>query len=163
MIWDKSPIISIQHEAELTLANMSEVRDTLEYEIQRCENDELIMAERAKEMDALSDQLETFLQSQIQLPTDDAFDLAALRTQLQDYIEQLELEVSRSMETFVRKLDSSVMFPNPDSVRLVEQQEVPSQKLVLPFDQNQTPWISGVAQDENSDIVYITDEKILLK
>ena len=158
-IWEKSPITSIQHEAEVTLANLNEVRDSLEYEIQRCEMDELTMAERSKEMDALSDQLETFLQSQIQLPTSAAFDLSALCTQLLDYIEHLELEVSHSTEAFVRKLDSSVMFPNPDSVRLVEQEAVPAQKLVLPSDQNQTSWVSGVAQDEDSDIVYITDEK----
>ena len=65
--------------------------------------------------------------------------------------------MSRSKEAFVRKLESRVLFPNPESVRLVEQQAVPAQKLVLPSDQNKTPRVNGVAQEEDTDIVYLTD------
>lgn len=67
-IWEKSPITSIQQVAEATLANIREVRESLEYEIQRFEKDELAIAERSKEMDAFSDQFAAFLQSKIQLP-----------------------------------------------------------------------------------------------
>ena len=157
LIWDKSPITSIQQAAEATLANIREVRASLEYEIRRCEMDELAMAERSREMDALSDQLAAFLKSEIRLPAASAFDLTALHIQLQSSIAQLEREVSHSKEEFVRKLECRVLFPNPESVRLVEQQAVPAQKLVLPSDQNKTPWVNGVAQEEGFDIVYLTD------
>ena len=157
-IWDKNPITSIQHVAEKTIANIRAVRASLEYEIQRCEMDELTMAERSREMDDLSDQLTAFLQSQIQLPAASAFDLTALRTQLQASIAQMEREMSRSKDVFVRKLDSRAMFPNPDSVQLVELQAVPSHVLVLQSDKNKSPWVSGVTQEEDSDIVYITDK-----
>ena len=157
LIWDKSSITSIQQVAEATLANIREVRASLEYEIRRCEMDELLMAERSREMDELSDQLAEFLKSQIRLPAASAFDLTALRTQLQASIAQLERQVSRLKETFVQKLESRVLFPNPESVRLVEQQAVPTQKIVLLSDQNKTPRLNGVAQEEDSDIVYLTD------
>ena len=154
-VWNKSPITSTQQVAKKTLANMHEVRASLENEIRRCEMDELTMANRSKQMDVLSDQLEVFLQ--IQLPAASAFDLTTLRTQLQESIAQLESEVSHSMEAFVRTLDSHLMFPNPDIVPLVERQAVGSQRVVILSDNNKTPVVNGVAQEENSDIVYITD------
>ena len=157
LIWDRSPVTSLKNTAEETLANIRQVRASLEYEIRRCQMDELTMAERSKEMDALSDQLAAFLQSQIQLPAASAFDLKALRTQLQASIAQLESEMSLSKEAFVRTLDSRVMFPHPDRVRLVELQAVDAQKLIVSSDKNKSPLVNGVAQEEDSDIVYITD------
>ena len=159
LIWDRNPITSIQKIAEETFVNIRQVRASLEYEIRRCEMDELTMAERSKEMDALSDQLAAFLQSQIQLPAASAFDLKALRTQLQASIAQLEIEMSLSQKAFVRTLDSRVMFLHPDRVRLVELQAVDAQKLIVPSDKNKSPLVNGVAQEEDSDIVYITDNK----
>ena len=156
-IWDNSSITSIQQAVEATLSNIREVRASLEYEIRRCEMDELAMAERSREMDVLSNQLAAFLQSQIRLPAASAFDLKALRTQLQASIAQLERQVLRSKEAFVGKLASRGLFPNPERVRLVEQQSVPAQKLVLPFDKYKTPLVNGVAQEEDSDILYLTD------
>ena len=157
LLWDRSPIISINKIAEEALANIREVRASIEYEIKRCEMDELTMAERGKEMDALSDKLEAFMQSQIQLPAASGFDLKPLRTQLQASIAQLDREVTRSKEAFIQMFNSQTMFQNPDSVRIVEQQEVPAQKLVLPSEPNKTLVVNGVAQDEDSDIVYMTD------
>ena len=156
LIWDRSPITSLQTAEEETLANIRKVCASLEYEIRSCEMDELTMAERSSEMDALSDQLEAFLQSQIQLSTASAFDLQALRTQLQASIAQLEIELSLSKEAFVRKLDSRVMFANPDRVRVVELQAVSADKLILPSDKNKSPLVNGVAHEEGSDNVYIT-------
>ena len=157
LIWEKSPITSIQQVAEATLANKSEVRASLEYEIRRCEMDELLLAQGSKEMDSLSNQLEAFLQSQIELPAASAFDLTTLRTQLQASIAQLERQVSHSKNAFVRQLESRVLLPKPDSLRLVEQQAVPAQKLLLPSDQKKTMSTNGVAQEEDSDIIYLTD------
>ena len=65
-----------------TLANIHEVRASLENEIRCCEMDELTMAKRSNQMDALSDQLEVCLQSQIKLPTAYKFDLMTQCTQL---------------------------------------------------------------------------------
>ena len=156
-IWAKSPITSIHQAAEATLANIREVRASLEYEIRRCEMDELLMAERSRGVDALSDQLAAFLQSQILFPPAPAFDLTSLRTQLKESIAQLERHWSHSKNAFVRQLESRAMFANPDSVRLVEQQTVPAQKLLLPKEKHDTPIISGATEEENSDIVYLTD------
>ena len=163
LIWDKSPITSIQQVAEATLANIREVRASLEYEIRRCEMDELAMAERSREMDSLSDQLAAFLQSNIQLPAPAAFDLTVLRTQLQAAIKQFESEVSHSRESFVQKFDSSVIKPNLESVRLVEQQAVSTQTLELASNKEKNLRVSGVAQEEGSNIVYITDDSSNIK
>ena len=104
-IWKKSPATALQKAADATLANICEVRASLEYEIRRAELDELAMADRSKEIDALGDQFATFLQLQIRLPDLSAFDIVTLRTKLQASIAQLENEVVRSMETFLSSLD----------------------------------------------------------
>ena len=156
--WEKSPATSIQQAAVESLSNIHKVRSSLEYEIQHAETDELTMATRSKEMDALGVHLAAFLQSQIQLPEPSAFDLAALRTQLQASIAQMGGEVSRSIEEFTRSLDYRESFPNPESVRLVKQQKFHLRDLVLPSDQNQNPNINNVAHEEDTDIIYFTDE-----
>ena len=128
--WENNPATYIQKAADKSLSNIHKVSASLEHEIQRAEMDELTMAARSKEMDALGVQLAAFLQSQIQLPEPSAFDLAALRTQLQASIAQMGCEVSRSKEEFIRSLDYRVSFPNPERVRLLEQQKFHLQDLV---------------------------------
>ena len=162
-MWEKSPATSLQKAAAETLSKIFEVRASLEDEIRRAEADELVMAERSTEMDALGDQLSAFLQSQLELPDISAFDLSALRTRLQSCIAQLESEASRSKEVFVRSLDTRVTFPNLEKVRLVEQRTLHGQNLVLPCDESKTPNINGVAYEENNDIIYFTDLSNLSK
>ena len=155
-MWEKSPATTLQTAADKTLSNILEVRDSLVSEISLTERDELSMAERSDEMDALGDQLDSFLQSPVQLPDAASFDLVALRAQLQASIAQLENEMSRSREAFVRSIDYCV-FPTPDRVQLVEHQSLKAQNLVLPTDENKTPNINGVAYEENTNINYFTD------
>ena len=119
--WNRKPITSTQQVAVNTLANISEVRASLENEIRCCEMDELTMAKRSNQMDALSDQLEAFLQSQIQLPAAYKFDLMTQRTQLLTSISEVEHKVLLLMEAFVQTFNTRVMFSNPKTVRLFEQ------------------------------------------
>ena len=140
-MWEKSPATALQKAADETLANIREVRASLEYEIRRAELDELAMAERSKDIDALGDQLAAFLQLQLQLPDLYAFDLTALRSQLQASIAQLENEVVRSKETFLSSLKCCATLTNWGTVRLVEQQTINAQSLVLPFDTSKTPYV----------------------
>ena len=162
-MWEKSPATFLQKAASETLSKICEVRASLEEEIRRAEANELVMAQRSTETDALGDQLAAFLQSQLELPDISAFDLSALRTRLQSCIAQLESQVTRSKEVFVRSLDTRVTFPNPEKVRLVEQRTLHGQHLVLPCDESKTPNINGVAYEENNDIIYFTDLSNLSK
>ena len=155
-MWETSPATTLQKAADETLSNILEVRDSLVSEISRAERDQLTMAERSDEMDALGDQLDSFLQSQVQQPNASSFDLVELRAQMQASIAQLENEMSRSREAFVRRIDYCV-FPSPDKVQLVEHQTLKAQSLVLPTDENKTPNINGVAYEENTNIIYFTD------
>ena len=151
-IWEKSSAASLNKATDETLSKIRQVRTTLEYEIRRTELDELVMAERSNEMDVLGNQLAAFLQTQIQLSDAAAFNLVALRTQLQTSITKLEQEVSRSKETFISGLDNCL------TVRLVEKQTINLQSLVLSTDKNKLPKVNGVALEENTDIIYFTDE-----
>lgn len=155
--WEKTPATALQKVADETLANIRKVRASLEYEIRRAELDELAMAEKNKDIDALCDQLAAFLQSHIEMPDLSAFDLAALLTHLQATIIQMESKVFLSKAAFIRSLDFHV-FLNPERVRLVEQQTFEAQSLVLPSDKKKTSTISGVAHEENTDIIYFADE-----
>ena len=111
-IWEKSPIQDVEEDA------LCNVREPLDYEIRRYEMDELSMAERSKEVEVLYNQFEAFLHSQIQLPPDSAYALEKLSTQLQTSISQLESEMSRLNDTFIRKLNSRAIFNNWDSVQI---------------------------------------------
>ena len=147
---------SLHKVADDTLSKIRQVRTTLEYEICRAESDELVMAERSNEMDALGNQLAVFLQTQIQSdPT--AFNFVDLHTQLQTSITKLEHEVSRSKETFIRGLVNCLTFSNPERMRLVEKQTI-NCRVVLPTDKNKLPKVKGVALKEHTDIIYFTDE-----
>lgn len=157
-MWENSPVASLHTVAEETLSHVRQVRDSLELEIRRAEADELAMAVGRIEMDALGDQLAAFLDAQVELPERSAFDLTSLRSQLHASVSQLEAEVSRSKETFIRSLHKRELFPNPERVRLVEQQTFHQQELVLPADQNQSPNINSVTHEEDTDIIYFTDE-----
>ena len=151
-IWEKSSAASLHKAADETLSKIRQVRTILEYEIRRAELDELAMAESSNEMDALGNQIDAFLKTQIRLPDASDFNLVDLRTQLQTLITELHHEVSRSKETFIRGLD------NTERVRLVEKQTIDLQSLVLSTDKNNLPKVNGVALEENTDIIYFTDE-----
>ena len=133
------------------------MRASLEYEIRRAELDELAMADRSKEIDALGEQLAAFMQLQVKLPDESAFDLLTLRTILQMSIAQLEKDVVRSKETFLSSLNFRVTFLNPERVELVEQQTINAECLVLPSDTSRSPYINGAVQKGNNDIIYFTD------
>ena len=110
-------------------------------------------------MDALSDQLEAFLQSQIQLPAAYKSDLMTQRTQLLTSIAEVEHNVLLLMEAFVQTFNTRVMFPNPKTVRLFEQRLFNEQCLVLSSDQFKSAKVNGMALEEESDILYITEER----
>ena len=63
------------------------------------------------------------------------------------------------MEAFVQTFNTRVMFPNPKTVRLFEQRLFNEQSLVLSSDQFKSTKVNGVALEEESEILYITDER----
>lgn len=141
---------SIEKVAEKTLANISKICESLEIEIRLCD---FAKAERSKDMDALSVQLSEFEKSHTTLLPLPSLALTNLHTQLKTSIEQLEREVTLSIEAFLEKLTSEAMFPNLDRVRIVEHTElaVPAHSFVLSSEQNTSPRVNGVAQKEDSD------------
>ena len=127
-IWATSPVTALQKAADETLANIREVRASLEFEIRRAELDELAMADRSKEIDALGDRLAALLQLQVKLPDESAFDLSTLRTTLQVSIAQLEKEVVHSKETFLSSLNFRIA--DPEGVQLVKQKTINAESRV---------------------------------
>lgn len=160
-LWEKRSVSVasyVQEAIDETLSNVRDVRTSLEHEIQRAEADELT---RSIEMDALGEELAALLQSRPQrIPDAAAFELTALRTQLQASIEQLERDVSRSSEALMRSLafEPRVPFADADRVRLVEQQAFHMQELVLPSDRKPTLNINNATYEEETGIMYFTDE-----
>ena len=137
---------------------MRNVRAMIDHEVRLCDHDELYLVEKNKDIEKYASSLSEFKQKSFEIPNKSCFQLFEIQRELLDHMKQLKCELSNAKEEFLKGLQESFPFQNPDQLSVLTNPVLtfPKEKLLLPNEQSKSSAIKGVIPiNNNSDAIQV--------
>ena len=138
---------------------MRGVRASIDHEVRLCEQYEINLVEKNKDLENFAGELSEFQTKTFEIPDKSCYQLADLRQELTDHMSQMHRKLKRMKHSFLNDLREPFPIAHADrlSLQLNNVLSVPKETLVLPNDTDKSPAITGaiLAKDDADDIYFV--------